>query len=285
MTAAALPASIVDSHFHLFRRADVPNAGLLAAQALQRDFLWPDFEAAWHGLPVKGGLMVQVRDESEGVAEAGFVTSIAIPEPRLRGLVAGNLLEDPARRGELATLREVRLVRGIRRGTQFHPDPGYLARPPMIEGFRELGRLGLVGEVCVKHFQLEGVVELAKECRETTIVLDHLGKPEVGRQPQPVWEAELAELAERPNVRCKVSVVVQTPDDPPLDPAAMAPLIKHAVRVFGWERVIFGSNWPVSTTVIGYRDWLDLVLESVPPGRPAQLDALFAGNAVRTWRL
>src|SRR5437660_464935 len=97
--------------------------------------------------------------------------------------------------------------------------------------------------------------------------------------------AGLAALADRPKVRGKVAVVVQTPEDPPLDPAAMAPIIRHAVRVFGWERVIFGSNWPVSTTVIGYRDWLDLVLESLPPGSPEQLDALFAGNAVRTWRL
>ena len=59
----------------------------------------------------------------------------------------------------------------------------------------------------------------------------------------------------------------------------MAPFVRHVVDCFGWDRVLFGSNWPVSTAVVGYREWADMVADILSSGAPAERSSLFAGNA------
>ena len=277
------PARILDSHFHVFHAVDVPDAGLTSAPRLRRDFSIADYRAAWDGLPVEGGVMVQVRDEADGVAEAGEIARVAQAEPTIAAMVGGNVVEDAGRRAELDTLRANPLVRGIRRGTQFHPDPLYLARPETIAGFRRVAELGLVPEVCVKHFQLDGVIALARALPETTIVLDHLGKPELVAEEQPEWRRKMAELARHPGVVVKVSVILHQPDDPPLPREAVRPIVRQVIELFGWDRVLFGSNWPVSTLVVGYREWVDLLLDAFSDAADDELDRLFYRNAARVW--
>ena len=285
MSRPAAPRRILDSHFHLFRRADVPQAGLLAAGALQRDFHWDDFEAAWDGLPVASALLVQVRPEADGLAEAEVIGSVARSVGRLAGMVAGNVVEDVGTRDELRALAALGHVRGIRRGTQFHPDPLYLGRPEVVTGFREVVELGLVPEVCVKHFQLDGVIALAEALGDTPLVVDHLGKPEMVLPIDGTWRERMARLAEHPGVVVKASVVVQQPDDPPLDRAAAGTVVREVIDIFGWDRVLFGSNWPVSTVLISYRDWVELLMDVLQGAGEDELDRFFYRNAARTWRL
>lgn len=279
------PTRIADSHFHLFQRSDVPQQGLLSAAAVQSDFTWAAYEAAWAGLPLERAVMVQVRDEADGLAEAGAIAQVAGSQPRLAGMVAGNLVEEDSRRPELDQLRANSLVRGVRRGTQFHPDPLYLARPAVVEGFRRVAELGLVPEVCVKHFQLGGVVALAEQLPATTIVVDHLGKPDMIAAGQPAWRTAMGALAQHTNVVVKVSVVVQQPDDPPLQESAAAAIVQQVVELFGWDRVLFGSNWPVCNIVTDLREWTQLVVAALPHAGPDEIDRLFYRNAVRVWAL
>ena len=277
------PERIFDSHFHIFTRADVPQAGLLAAAALQHDFNWSDFEAAWDGLPVRSGVMVQVRNEADGRAEAEVISGVASAVSGLAAMVAGNVVEDPAARADLDRMSQIGLVRGIRRGTQFHRDPLYLARPEVVAGFRRVVELGLVPEVCVKHFQLDGVIALAEALGDTPLVIDHLGKPEMALPVDPAWRARMADLARHPGVVVKASVVLQQPDDPPLNREAAGRMVREVVELFGWDRVLFGSNWPVATVLISYREWVELLLEVLSDASDDELDRFFYRNAERTW--
>jgi L-fuconolactonase len=153
----------------------------------------------------------------------------------------------------------------------------------MIAGYRCVAELGLAGEVCVKWFQLDGVVALARALPELTVVLDHLGKPDMRHGEQPEWRRSIEALAALPNVVVKVSVVVQQPDDPPLDRDAAAAIVARVIELFGWDRVLFASNWPVSTIVVGYRDWVDTVLAAVGTQAADRLDRLFAANTERVF--
>lgn len=267
------PERIFDSHFHLYRAAEVPAEGLMAAPGLRQDFTWAGFQAAWEGLPVQAATFAQVRPEAEGLAEARAISSLG--EPGLAAIVAGCALEDPERRPDLEALAEVPLVRAVRRGTQFHPDPLYLARPEVIAGYRRVAELGLLGQVCVKHHQLEAVHRLATALPELTVILDHLGKPPLNEGPPSAWREWMRRLAGLPNVFVKVAPSPQLPAGPPLDPAAAAELVAGAVELFGYERCLYGSNWPVSTLLTGYREWVELVLSALPQADESELDALF----------
>jgi L-fuconolactonase len=273
---------IIDSHHHLWRRRDIVPEGILGAPYLARDFLWGDLVEAWAGLPVTRTAFVQVRSDVEEVA---FVESVAASEPTLGAMIAWAPLERPELPLVLEGLRARPLVRGIRRSTQNEPDPEFCARPGYVRGVRELGEAGLLCEICVRHEQLAAAVTLARACPETMIVLEHLGKPDVSAAPPAYWLRGVEELASLPNVFCKISPVVHRPEDRPYQPETLAPFVLHAVTAFGWDRVLFGSNWPVSQAVVGYRAWVELLLDVLGDPGASRLQALFALNAGHLYRL
>lgn len=280
--AMPLPAELIDSHHHLWRRPEAPFTGILGAPYLDRDFSFPDLEQAADGLPLRGTVFVQVRDDLE---EVDYVESVARDHPGLRAMIAFAPLEDPGVGAWLDRLGARSLVRGVRRNTQWEADPAFVLQPSFVAGGRLLGERGLLCELCVKHEQLAAVAPFARECPETRIVLEHLGKPDVTGPPPAAWLREVEELARVPNVVCKVSVVVHGGEDPALRSDVIAPFVRHAVDCFGWDRVLFGSNWPVSTAVVAYRPWVEMVAEILSGAAPAQLDDLFAGNARRLYGL
>ena len=270
-------SAIVDTHFHLWRDGGAVRSGILAAPYLRRNMLWRDFSNAWGGLAVESAVNVQVDDFIDGTVEARFVAGEADPE-RLGGIVAWAQLESPGVGGELDRLRAVPGVCGVRRTCQIEPDPAFCCRPDYLRGARMLGELGLVCDVCVRLEQVAAVPRLARACPDTTIVLEHLGKPDLGRPPASHWLRAVEELAALPNVAAKLSVTVHTADDPPLRAEAVAPFVRHLHDCLGPDRLMFGSNWPVSAAVIGYREWVSLLRELVGDD-----DRTWSGTAQRVY--
>jgi len=253
---------VIDSHFHLWRHAGAGRAGILAAPYLQRDVLWSDFRDAWAGLPVEAAVNVQVDDFADGTVEACFVAGEADPA-RLMGIVAWAPLEAPDVARELHRLRELRAVRAVRRTCQIEADPEFCCRPDYERGARLLGTLGLACDVCVRLEQVAAVPRLARACPETTIVLEHLGKPDLGRPPAAYWLHAVEELGRLPNVAAKLSVTVHAADDPPLRAESVAPFVLHLLDCLGPDRLMFGSNWPVAEAVIGYAAWVSMLRDLV----------------------
>lgn len=275
---------MVDSHFHIFRRARTKQAGILGAPFLQRDVLWADYVVAAAGTGLERSVMVQVNDFADPLPEAEWVSSVAAAEGGPAAMVAYARLEAPSAAHHVESLSRLPLVRGVRRNTQAEADPLFCARADYVEGARLLPAAGLVCDVCVKAHQLEGVIRLAEAVPELTIVLDHLGKPDLEADLSS-WRRDLGRLAAQPNAVCKVSVVVHSDRDPRLTGARAEPLVQAAVEAFGWERVMFGSNWPVAEAVVGYSEWVLMVRDSLARESASDLDQLFSETARRVYRL
>jgi len=270
---------LIDTHFHIWREGEVRRHGILAAPYLRRDVSWADFAAAWEGLPLVAAVNVQVNDFTDGTVEARWVAGASDPR-RLGAIVAWAKLEDPGVEAELARLREIPAVRGVRRTCQYEADVTFCAQPDYVRGVRLLGRLGLVCDLCVRLGQVAAVPALARACPETTVVLEHLGKPDLSHPPDATWLAAVEELGRLPNVVAKLSVVVHRPDDPPLEAERVAPFLAHLRACLGPSRLMFGSNWPVSTAVIGYRPWVEMVRELM-----GDEEEIWAGTARRVYGL
>lgn len=270
---------MIDTHFHLWRRGQVRQTGVLAAPYLRRDVLWRDFAAAWAGLPLERAVGVQVGDFTEGAVEARFLAD-ETPADLLGAVVAWAPLESPNVLADLRRLRDVPAVRGVRRTCQFEVDADFCSRPDYLRGVRLLGELGLVCDVCVRLEQVSAVPALARAAPETEIVLEHLGKPDLTRPPAGYWLRAIEELAALPNVTAKLSVVVHGPDDPPLTADAAAPFLRHLLACLGPDRLMFGSNWPVATAVTSYGAWVDLLRELVGDDR-----RIWSATARRVYRL
>jgi L-fuconolactonase len=236
---------VIDSHFHCWRRAEAKQRGILAAGYLQRDFSFDDLAIA-AGPELEAAVEVQVNDFADGAVEARYIDSVAAQHPRLGAHIACAQLESPEVARELDALQALAIVRGVRRTCQIETDAGFCARADYVRGAQLLGERGLLCEICVRLDQVAAVPRLAREAPETQIVLEHLGKPDLTQPPTAEWLRAIERLGSLSNVSCKLSVVVHSDADEPYRAERVRPFVTHVVDCLGWERLMFGSNWPVA---------------------------------------
>ncbi len=277
---------MIDSHFHCWRRPDAKQAGILGAPYLQRDFPFSEL-ASKAGPELEAAVEVQVNDFADGRIEAAYVEEVATTDPKLKAHIAWAQIEAEDAGAQLDSLRHFGMVRGVRRTCQFEEDPEFCARPEYVRGARLLGERGLICEICVRKEQIASVPRLAAEAPDTTIVLQHIGKPDLSRPPTHQWRQAIAELGGRSNVVCKLSVVVHSDRDPPYQAETQAPFLDHVVDCFGWDRVLYGSNWPVAEAVVGHRAWRQMLTHvlSAHGAGAAELAKVFSENARVLYRL
>ena len=278
---------IIDSHVHLYD-VDRLQYGWLANQPLLNlPHLLPEFEAAVAPFTVDGLVFAEVAvDPGLHVEEARFAQSLADQDKRVLGLVAHAPVElGAAVDAELDALSAFPALRGIRRLIETEADPSISLEPDFIEGVRRVGRRGLSFDLCVKHWALTFAVELARRCPDVVFVLDHLGKPGIRQGLQEPWRRQISELAAMPNVQCKVSGVLREAAAAQRTIADIAPYLDHAAACFGFDRLMYGSDWPVSKLTHAYPDWVTLLDTWSASCSADEREALFRRTAIRTYRL
>ncbi|MDR7183760.1 L-fuconolactonase [Microbacterium trichothecenolyticum] len=279
---------VVDGHLHLWDPEVLTYEWLEGP--LLRSFGPDELDVALQDAPEADCGFVFVQAEcapEQSIAEVDWVASLTDRVP-VRGIVARPPLEDPGATDEhLAAFAERPLVVGVRRLLQSEPD-GFGLRPGFLRGARAVASAGLTFDAGVRWTQLPDLVAFADALPELTIVLDHLGKPEVGSPDaaDPAdgtpWAESLRDLARRPNVVCKLSGLPAESLGEWTE-AQMRPFLDVALDAFGPDRLLFGSDWPVSGP---YGRWLDTVsswLEDRVGERHRK--AVFAENAERVYRL
>jgi L-fuconolactonase len=255
--------SLLDSHVHFWDPHRLHYPWLAGEPALNRTFLPVDLSAARRS--EGGGVLVVEADRASGeaMAEVDWLTGLAHAGAPVRGVVAHVPLEwGLACRPMLAELAARPLVVGVRRLLQDQPT-GFAVTANFVAGVRQLAEHRFVLDLCVRDRQLGEVTELARRCPEITFVLDHLGKPAVGRRPLRDWARDVDRLAALPNVACKLSGLTSEADRATRTPAHLGPYLRHAVAAFGPARCMFGSDWPVASLTTTYGGWLGTVRQAV----------------------
>src|SRR6266542_968585 len=177
-------------------------------------------------------------------------------------------------------------LRGIRHLIHDEEDPHWILQSSVLESLELLEQRGLIIELpAVFPRHLGDVPELARAFPQLRIVIDHLGKPPLGRDIFGRWATELATAAENPNVAAKISGLNTATTAHDWDAAALRPAVQVAVEAFGPDRLLCGSDWPVALLNGDYdRVWRETrrVVELVAP---ANAEAVLAGTARRLYEL
>jgi len=218
--------------------------------------------------------------------EVRWVESLATAGPRIAGIVAHAPMDAGAElSGILAELKRHPLVRGVRHLIQGEADPHFCTRAVFVAGVQELGHHGLTFDLCCRHHQLAGVIELVRRCPQTSFILDHAGKPAIARRELDPWRGEIVALAALPNVVCKFSGLVTETGPAGWTVDDLRPYTEHLLATFGPARLLFGSDWPVVKLAASYAGWLDAAQTLLSSLSPGERTAIFNHNAARVYRL
>jgi L-fuconolactonase len=273
---------IIDTHQHLWT-ADYAWLADPSLAAIRRDYTVADLRANLRAAGVDRTVLVEAARGDD--AETTEFLALADATPEIAGVTGWASLTDPKLSDNLAGHRAGpggHLLVGVRDQAQAYPDD-HLDRADVRAGLATVAAAGLVNELVVRPAQLPSVARAAAALPESTFVLDHLGKPRVaaGADGLRDWLELVAPVAARPNVVAKVSGLVAEADWANWTVADLRPFVRAAVELFGTDRLMFGSDWPVCEVAATYAEVKDAVVE-ILGGVPADL---FAGTAIRTYRL
>jgi L-fuconolactonase len=278
---------IVDSHLHLWDPARLRYPWLDSVPKLNRTHLIADYRRACETVQVAKMVFVQCDcDPRQSSEEADWVREVARDDVRIRGIVAWAPLEqgevaEPA----LGRLTQNPLVRGIRRILQSEPDSAFCLRPDFVRGVQLLHGHGLTFDLCINHLQMANTIKLVRRCPDVRFVLDHIGKPAIKAGVLDPWRAELRELSKLENVWCKLSGLATEADHSTWASADLRPYMDHVVDCFGFQRVMFGGDWPVSTLATDYPRWVATVDEALRGCTLEQLQQVYVKTAETFYRV
>jgi L-fuconolactonase len=301
---------VIDAHHHLWDLDAREHRWLMGGQPwatdeelarLRRSFTLADLAPLAAAAGVTGTVVIQTADEPWETPDLlalaagrdpytdqeapGTPAAPARPGGLLAGVVGWTDLTSPDVADAVASLRALpggEFLRGIRHPVLMEPDADWLAGPEVLRGLRALAAAGLSFDVITLPHQLPGAVTAVQSVPELPFVLNHLGAPPaVGQADGGAWAAAIGSLAALPNVTCKLSGV----HSDPFRASDLRPYYETVLAAFGPDRLMFGTDWPVSGLTAPYSQVCDVYQELTADLSAAEKDAIFDQTARRVYRL
>ncbi|HTO30737.1 MAG TPA: amidohydrolase family protein [Pararhizobium sp.] len=272
----------IDAHQHYWSLGlghnDWPPPEL---SAIFRDFTPDDLRPLIEAAGITKTVLVQA---APNAAETAFLLDIATREETVAAVVGWVDVWSAGARDELVRLKQHPKFRGIRPMLQGIADTACILQPEAIRTLETLPALDLRFDALIQPRHLPVIAALADRLPDLSIVVDHGAKPFIAQGMLEPWCADMAALAKRPNVCVKLSGLV-TEAGTGWSVARLKPFARHLLDVFGPERVMFGSDWPVVDLDSSYGDWWEaataLLAHLDEPGR----EAVFGATAARFYSI
>jgi predicted TIM-barrel fold metal-dependent hydrolase len=278
---------IIDTHQHLVYPEKWPyswTAGI--PQLAGKAFRYTDYLNASEGTGITKAIFMEAApDDPHFPQEAKFVYELAAqPNSLIAGVIAGCRPEEKnGFEHYLETIRRPKLV-GLRR--ILHVMPHDLSTSSCFaENLKLLPKYGLTFDLCFLARQLPLALALARRCENVQFILDHCGVPDIAGQALDPWREHIHALAALPNVACKISGVLAYGSPGQANAAGVRPFVEHCLEQFGWDRVLWGGDWPVCNITATLGGWVSVAREIVGGTSVANQAKLFHQNAERIYGL
>jgi predicted TIM-barrel fold metal-dependent hydrolase len=277
---------IIDTHQHLWDLDLFSYSWLKNNPALNRTYRMEDYLEATRGLNVEKSVHVEADVDDRFMLDETLHVAKLAEDARnpLAGVVATARPERPDFAEFVERLARIPQVKGVRR--VLHVQPDSVGESPLFaQNVARLADYGLSFDFCVQERQLPIAIGIVQACPKVSFVLDHCGSPRVKEKILDPWRQYIEEIAGLPNVVCKVSGLLAYADYENWKPEDLRPYVEHVIGCFGWDRVMFGSDWPVCTLAAGFQQWVETLNILVLAASEDEREKLFAKNAERVYRL
>ncbi len=275
---------MIDSHHHLWNYTAAEYGWIPPGTPLAQDQLLEQLNAATAAAEVDGTVVVQAR---QTLAESDWLLALADESAIIAGVVGWVPLINPEVGNDLGRLAAHPKFRAVRHVLQEEPD-SYFLRDDFHRGLALLPDLDLRYDLLLFQRQLPVAIQLVDRQPDLGIIIDHIAKPEIRKgQIDPAWKAGMAELAQRDNILgVKISGMVTEVLDPEIDEATLRAYFEETLALFGADRLMFGTDWPVCLLRIdSYASWAAMVRRFTSDLSDDEQQAILHNNAVRCYDL
>lgn len=298
---------MIDAHQHFWQvgRFDYPWMKS-DNEILYRDYLPAQLEPVLRENGVNKTVLVQA---SNSVAESRWLLQLADEHSFIAGVVGWVDLMSLETASQLEELTAHPKFKGVRHLVESEPHDDWLVHGEVLNGLKLLAAFDLSYDLLVHTRHLPYARQVAEECPELSLVIDHLAKPPIATGEFAEWARELKPLAAFPNVHCKLSGLVteavgaraarphsspgsrsESAGEPPAlrlewHIEDLRPYVDYALEIFGAERLMFGSDYPVCLLAASYKQVLESFQELTKNLSTADQDRIFGGNAASFYRL
>lgn len=275
----------IDAHQHFWqytRHADdyIWMSDELAA--LRRDFLPDDLAPLREAIGFDGSVAVQAREVDR---ETDFLLALAAEHSDVLGVVGwADLCADDLSR-KLDVWHGADKLKGFRMLIHDRADQDFADSAAHARGVGLLEARGFAYDLLLRTVHLPAAIRLVDRFPDQRFVVDHVAKPAMDGSDFDAWQRGISVIAQRPNVMCKLSGMVTEADWQDWTPATFTPFIEHVLAVFGVERLMIGSDWPVCTLASDYARAMQVVLDWSTALSDAERAAILGGNCARFYRI
>jgi len=276
---------IIDAHQHFWQLSQPFNYKWLAKPqlaAINRDYLPDDLRPHLDAVGVTRTIFVQTQHD---LNENRWALMLAEQHDWIAGVVGWVDLASPACEDQLLEFRRYPKFVGVRHVVQDEPDDEFILRPDVLRGLKVLQKHGVPFDLLfyVKH--LKHAVKVAHAVPNLTLVLDHLSKPDIKHHKLTDWLPYFKTAAACPNIVCKLSGLITEADWMRWSVHDLHPFTDRALELFGPERLLYGSDWPVCELAGSYRQVYEAARELLAKCSAAEQEKIFGGNAARVYSI
>jgi len=274
---------IIDSHHHLwdlnlFQYDWMPEDNPILRQSYLPDELAPILE----NCSVSGSVVVQA---DQTVEEAKFLLKCANDFPWMKGVVGWVDLQDERVGDTLDELIGLGPLVGIRHQVEEETDQEWLLRKQTLAGLKAVSDRNLSYDLLLKPVHLKQIPSLCDELPDLRMVVDHIAKPNILEQELQPWSDLIHKLEPYKNLFCKVSGMITEADHNNWKPQDLRPYVQIVREVFGIDRLMWGSDWPVCLLAGDYREVMEAALFALGEISSEEATRFMSGSAEEFYRL
>lgn len=275
-------ATVIDSHHHFWDVSKLDYGWMGEGSPLKKNFLPDDLRPLLKEAGVDKTVIVQAHDS---VDETRWLLELAEETDFVAGVVGWVDLTDPQVGKTLDEFQDSKWFKGIRHMWESEENHAWLYESGALNGLKELARRGVCYDFLVRPPNLSYVPRIMDEVPNLRAVIDHIAKPLIKDQEFEPWLSDMRRVASINGMRCKVSGMVTEADHENWSPDDLRPYIHHILGMFGYDRLMFGSDWPVCTLAGSYQQVIEAARDVLSSLRPHEAEAVFGGVARDFYRL
>jgi L-fuconolactonase len=271
---------IIDSHQHYWRLARGDYGWLTGKLGpVYRDFEPGDLQPLLTAAAVTRTIAVQAAPTE---AETDYLLTLAKDNPSVSGVIGWTDFDSPQATRRIAAMAKNRLLVGFRPMIHDIQNPDWMLSPAVGRALNAMQRKGLVFDALVRPPHLSRLLVLADRHPSLVIIIDHCAKPQISDGVTEPWASDMAALARRANVHVKLSGLA-TEAGTGWKVHELAPYVRHVLKSFGPDRVLWGSDWPVLNLAGDYGKWINVTRQFLAGLPPDDRAAIMGGNAARIY--